>query len=256
MARAIISQGSPRVGVGFRGINAGKEDAGSFWPVDSDFSEVWRWDMASGNLVSRIFSQTYTKTGTGGTYNAGGPTNTDLDSYSHQSEYWVQAAPNAAVQPRLTSFVWVTVFKCDTRLDQVWYDHDSHIGTQEGLYIGDINDASGLYILVDDGTLAAQYNWTVANGWAAQACDGNWHHLRVILNKSNTLPTVELDGTAKTVTKASGSDLNLIGDIQPAGGLALGGQENNGGRRFKSGFRCAYQAVKTNSTTANSPLLP
>jgi len=226
-----------------------------FWPSEKGAVEIWRFDMASGDLVSEILGDTYTQTSTTPDYNAGGPAGTNLDSVDHNSTYWLDTTCNASLRPGSNNFTLVFVLRnSNGDSDFVIWDFDSTIGTTEGVYIGNLGATSGLFIIAHDGTSSGQYQWTDANGATAMD-DGQWHHYRITFNKDIALPGLKLDGVSQTIIKTAGSDLSSIGAISPTGGCALGAQENNGGRTFSNDHQYSYLVYAT-GLNYNTPLLP
>lgn len=224
----------------------------SYWPTDSDFVEVWRYSMASNGLVGRNLGDSYPKTGTGGSYEQAGPAGTDLVAYAHASEYFVDTSLNPALNPGTSSFSISFVTKNGVNSDWCLFDLDCAIGTTEGIYVAKIGTT--FYMLAHDGTNGHQSEWTDANGGTALE-DGNWHHVKIIADRSLTKFNLELDGVSQTTTKTGGANLNTLGAIEPTGGIALSGQENNGGRRMNNGHLISYVAFAHN-ITANTPQLP
>lgn len=235
-----------------RGLGSGG-GVSDYWPTNSDFVEVWRHDMESGNLISQIGGNTYTKTGgTGGVYAQAGPAGTNLVSHHYQNHKFQYANVPAAMIPGTGNFSIIFVANTSTNYDWVIFDLGSVQGSAQGIYIGKI--ATDFYMTVVGASGACQTRWSDANGATALE-DGNWHHVRVIGDVSTTKMEVELDGVAQTTTKTAGVDLNAVGSITPTSYTAIGGQGNNLSRLMANNHAVAYVAYVLNTTT-NSPLLP
>jgi hypothetical protein len=230
----------------------GGGSSGSFFPGVDGATEIWNFNHTSGNLTGSILGDTYALTGTGGSYNQAGPSGTDLRTYSHENELWVDTSINSSLIPGTSSFTVVYVASNDTDYDHTIFDLDSDAGTTNGVLISQIG--TSLFMVARDALQVSQTEWTEAAG-ASALRDGSYHHVRIIADRSTTKFEVELDGVSQTTSKTSGVDLSAIATINPTGGMGICGQESNGARRFNNSHKIAYIAYAKN-VTYNTSLLP
>lgn len=193
----------------------------AFVPDNANATEVWRMDEPSGSLLAQIdSSNNLTASGTP-LYKQKAPLGTAGSiTFDGSTDYFTAASPS--IDYDTNDFAIEMAVKHTGTGTEVFFDHDSVVGTQEGI-IASI-DATNLTFIIHDGSNAHQVQFAHSGLVYNESA---WRQLRFEADRSATKAKIFVDRDDKTTTQ-TGNNLSTLGACSPAGGFRLGAREDTG----------------------------
>lgn len=262
-------------GPGLQGTIDHCEIVPSFYPPKSGAIDVWHWGKARGDYASEILLDNYVAGKIGSSnisYGVPGPDGTDMKGvyWNNTASFFSHhTAPGTAVDGNSSGNVNIAM-KPGTSDFQLYFGMKSvspQIDTFYSFFDYDIRDAAspfkagieifvstvGIFapvsivvLLFDDALAFHETKFVLPAGTLFN--DGLWHHVKMVFDRSLSLPTLMLDGAAIAGSLVFGVALSALGGINPSKGIRFGMREFTESPSGRSNLQMCGAAYAKNLT--------
>lgn len=239
----------PRLAGAIEGCNIFR----SFYPPLDGATEVWHFGKATGDYTSEILGDLYVAGKTGSSnilYDELGPTDTDMRAVylnndgtfvSHFTSPGIDGGGNssgpvnAAMKPGTSSFQlffgMMSVSPQPSLTNYYFFDYDIQDASspfKKGIQIfvstvGIFAPTSLVILIFDDNGAFHESKAVLPSGLLFN--DNLWHHVKLVFDRSATLPSCIIDEINYPMSLVFGSSLAALGPINPVNGIRFGMRE-------------------------------